>query len=154
METNLLILAGICLLVGLIGSIFPGLPGLLLAYIGLWIAQATDRVDFSWQMLLIWGIIAVSITIFDYAIPLWETKRKGESPYRYYGSMLGIQIGLFIGMIGMIALGTKILDWIGKNITADEPNLGFTGCLGMMIGNIIKIVCCTWMTVSFAQAVW
>ena len=26
--------------------------------------------------------------------------------------------------------------------------------IGMLIGTLIKIICCVWMTVSFVQAVW
>ena len=47
MDIFLLIIAFILMLIGIIGCIVPGLPGTPIAYVGLWIAQATDRVDFS-----------------------------------------------------------------------------------------------------------
>ena len=50
MDIFLLIVAGICMIVGIIGCIVPGLPGVPVSYAGLWIAQATERVDFSWQI--------------------------------------------------------------------------------------------------------
>jgi hypothetical protein len=53
MDIVLLILAFLCLIIGIIGCIVPGLPGTPIAYAGLWIAQATDHIDFSWQFLLI-----------------------------------------------------------------------------------------------------
>ena len=66
MDIALLILAFLFLLIGIIGCIVPGLPGTPIAYVGLWIAHATDQVDFSWQFLLIWGIVVVVISILDY----------------------------------------------------------------------------------------
>ena len=54
------------MLVGIIGCIVPGLPGVPVAYAGLWIAQITERVDFTWQTLLLWGIVTVVVTVLDY----------------------------------------------------------------------------------------
>ncbi len=45
-----------------------------IAYAGLWLAQITDRVDFSWQMLLIWGIITIVLQVLDFVIPAVGTK--------------------------------------------------------------------------------
>ena len=59
MEIFLLVIAFLFMLIGIIGCIVPGLPGTPISYIGLWIAQATDTVDFSWQFMLIWGIVVV-----------------------------------------------------------------------------------------------
>ena len=77
MEIALLILAFLCMLVGIVGCIIPGLPGTPIAYAGLWIAQATDRVDFSWQFMLIWGIVVVVVSVLDYIVPAWGTKQGG-----------------------------------------------------------------------------
>ena len=65
MDIVLLILAFICMLVGIIGCIVPGLPGVPVSYVGLWIAQAADRIDFSWQMLLVWGSVTIAVTFLD-----------------------------------------------------------------------------------------
>ena len=63
MEIFLLVIAFLFILLGIVGSVVPGLPGIPLAYVGLWIAQATERVDFSWQMLLIWGVVTVVVQV-------------------------------------------------------------------------------------------
>ena len=78
MDVVLLILAGMCLIVGIIGCIVPGLPGVPVAYAGLWIAQASERVDFSWQMLLIWGIVTVVVSVLDYIVPALERQLAEE----------------------------------------------------------------------------
>ena len=102
MDVVLLILAGMCLIVGIIGCIVPGLPGVPVAYVGLWIAQASERVDFSWQMLLIWGIVTVVVSVLDYVVPAWGTKRFGGTKYGVWGSTIGVFAGLFFGAIGVI----------------------------------------------------
>ena len=47
MDIFLLILAFVCMVVGIIGCIVPGLPGTPIAYIGMWIAQASEKVDYT-----------------------------------------------------------------------------------------------------------
>ena len=106
MDIALLILAALCLLVGIIGCIVPGLPGTPIAYVGLWIAQATERVDFSWQTLLIWGIVTVVVSVLDYVVPAWGTKQFGGTKYGIWGSTIGVFVGLFFGAVGVIGGGT------------------------------------------------
>ena len=94
MDVFLLIIAFLCMLIGIIGCIIPGLPGTPIAYAGLWIAQTTDRVDFSWQMLLIWGIVTIVVSVLDYVVPAWGTKRYGGTKWGVWGSTIGVFVGL------------------------------------------------------------
>ena len=102
MNIVLLIIAFVLMLIGVIGCIVPGLPGTPIAYAGLWIAQATDQVDFSWQFLLIWGIVVIVISVLDYVVPAWGTKQFGGSKWGVWGSTIGVFIGLFFGALGVI----------------------------------------------------
>ena len=119
MEVVLLILAGLCIVVGIIGCIVPGLPGTPVAYAGLWIAQATERVDFSWQMLLIWGIVTVVVSILDYVVPAWGTKQFGGTKYGVWGSTIGVFAGLFFGAAGVI-IGPLVGAIIGEIMGGKE----------------------------------
>ena len=103
MEIFLLVIAGLCMLIGIIGCIVPGLPGVPIAYAGLWIAQITERVDFTWQTLLIWGIVTIVVTILDYVVPAWGTKQFGGTKWGVVGSTIGVFAGLFFGPVGVIA---------------------------------------------------
>lgn len=157
MEAFLLILAGVCMLIGIIGSILPGLPGMPLSYVGLWIAQATDRVDFSWQMLLVWGIITVLVQVLDYVIAAWGTKLFDGSKYGAWGSTIGVLVGMFFGAWGIILgpfLGAVLLERAHGEDLSKALSSGWGSCLGMLIGTLIKITCCIWMTISFVQAIW
>ena len=102
MDIALLIIAFILMLIGIIGCIVPGLPGTPIAYVGLWIAQATDRVDFSWQFLLIWGIVVIVVSVLDYVVPAWGTKQFGGTKWGVWGSTIGVFVGLFFGALGVI----------------------------------------------------
>lgn len=157
MEVVLLVLAFICLVVGIIGCIVPGLPGTPVAYAGLWIAQATERVDFSWQMLLVWGIVTVVVSVLDYVVPAWGTKQFGGTRYGVWGSTIGVFVGLFAGPWGVILgplVGAVVGELLGGKAAAEAIRAGWGSFIGLLFGTILKLICCGLMTVALIQAVW
>ena len=157
MDIFLLIIAGLCMLVGIIGCIVPGLPGVPIAYAGMWIAQITDRVDFSWQTLLIWGIVTVVATILDYVVPAWGTKQFGGTKYGVWGSTIGVFVGLFFGALGVILgplIGAILGELIGGKEVAEALRAGWGSFIGLLFGTILKLICCGLMTSALIQAIW
>ena len=157
MEIVLLILAGLLLVIGIIGCIVPGLPGVPVAYAGLWVAQATDRIDFSWQMLLVWGIVTVVVSILDYVVPAWGTKQFGGTKYGVWGSTIGVFAGLFFGAVGVIVgplVGAVIGELFGGKEMASALRAGWGSFIGLLFGTLLKLICCGLMTGAFFQAVF
>ena len=157
MNIALLVIAFVFILIGFIGCIVPGLPGTPIAYAGLWIAQATDRVDFSWQFLLIWGIVVVIISVLDYLVPAWGTKHYGGTKWGVWGSTIGVFVGLFFGAIGVI-LGPLVGAIIGELFAGKELQealkAGWGSFVGILFGTILKLIACGLMTVYLIQAIW
>ena len=157
MEIFLLIVAFLLMLVGIIGCIVPGLPGVPIAYAGLWVAQATDRIDFSWQMLLIWGIVTVVVSVLDYVVPAWGTKQFGGTKYGVWGSTIGVFVGLFLGPWGVIVgplVGAILGEMLGGKQMAEALKAGWGSFIGLLFGTILKLICCGLMTVALIQAIW
>ena len=157
MEITLLILAGICMVVGIIGCIVPGLPGTPIAYAGLWVAQATDRVDLSWQMLLIWGVVTIVVTVLDYVVPAWGTKRYGGTRWGVWGSTIGVFAGLFFGPTGVIVcplLGAILGELLGGKEMQQALKAGWGSFIGLMCGTLLKLICCGLMTTALIRAIW
>ena len=157
MEIFLLVLAFLLMLIGIIGCIVPGLPGTPIAYVGLWIAQATERVDFSWQFLLIWGIVVIVISVLDYIVPAWGTKQFGGTKWGVWGSTIGVFVGLFFGATGVI-LGPLVGAILGELIAGKQLQeairAGWGSFIGILFGTILKLVACGLMTVALIQAIW
>lgn len=157
MDIVLLILAFFMMLIGLIGCIVPGLPGTPIAYIGLWIAQATEKIHFSWQFLLIWGIVVVIISVLDYVVPAWGTKHYGGTRWGVWGSTIGVFVGLFFGAMGVIfgpLVGAVIGELISGKQLNDALKAGWGSFVGILFGTILKLIACGLMTVALIQAVW
>ena len=157
MDIFLLVLAFLFMLIGIIGCIVPGLPGTPIAYVGLWIAQATERVDFSWQFLLIWGIVVIVISVLDYIVPAWGTKQFGGTKWGVWGSTIGVFVGLFFGASGVI-LGPLVGAIVGELIAGKQLQeairAGWGSFIGILFGTILKLVACGLMTVALIQAIW
>ncbi|MBQ8939021.1 MAG: DUF456 domain-containing protein [Paludibacteraceae bacterium] len=157
MDIFLLIIAALLILVGIIGCIVPSLPGVPLAYAGLWIAQATERIDFSWQMLLVWGIVTIVVSILDYVVPAWGTKQYGGTKYGVWGSTIGVFVGMFFGALGVIIgplVGAVLGELIGGKEVAEALRAGWGSFIGLLFGTILKLVCCGLMAVALIQAIW
>ena len=157
MDIALLILAGLCMLVGLIGCIVPGLPGTPIAYAGLWIAQATERVDFSWQVLLIWGIVTIVVSVLDYVVPALGTKKFGGTRWGVWGSTIGVFVGLFFGAVGVIVgplVGAILGELLGGKKMAEALRAGWGSFIGLLCGTVLKLICCGLMATQLIQAIW
>jgi len=157
MDIFLLIVAFLLMLVGIIGCIVPGLPGVPLAYAGLWVAEATDRIDFSWQMLLVWGIVTIVVSVLDYVVPAWGTKRFGGTKYGVWGSTIGVFVGLFLGPWGVIIgplAGAILGEMLGGKQVEEALKAGWGSFIGLLFGTVLKLICCGLMTVAIIQAIW
>lgn len=157
MDIFLLIVAFLLMLVAIIGCVVPGLPGVPVAYIGLWIAQATDRIDFGWRMMLIWGIVTIMVSILDYAVPAWGTKRFGGTKYGVWGSTIGVLVGLFLGPWGVILgplAGAVLGELLGGKLVSEALKAGWGSFIGLLFGTVLKLICCGLMTLTIIQAIW
>ena len=65
MNTVLIILAFVCLAVGILGSIIPGLPGPPISWVGLLLASLTPWVGCSTTLLVVTAVLALIITVLD-----------------------------------------------------------------------------------------
>ena len=155
MDILLIILGAVCLLAGIVGCVLPVLPGVPLAYIGMLLLQLTDRVQFTWQFLVIWAVVVVIVQALDYFVPAWGTKRFGGSKWGVWGSTIGMLVGLFFGVWGIILgpfIGAVVFELIDGKNTRATLRAGWGSFVGLMTGTILKLICCGLMTYYFIAA--
>lgn len=167
MDILLIVLGAICLLLGLIGCVAPVLPGVPLSYVGLLLLHFTDRVQFSWQFLVVWGVVVVVIQILDYFIPAWGTKKFGGTKYGVWGSTVGLFVGFLLGPLGII-IGPFVGAVVGEliyfnrnpqNTMTQSKNTnfnralraGFGSFVGLLAGTLVKVICCGVMIAYFVK---
>ena len=155
MDIFLIILAGLCLLVGLLGSVLPILPGAPLSYVGILLLHFTERAEFTTKFLVFWLVIVVLIQVLDYIIPAWGTKKFGGSKKGIWGSMIGVVVGLFFGPWGVVLgpfFGAVLGELIDGKQTAAAIRAGFGSFLGFLIGTLSKIIVCAFLIYYYLDA--
>ena len=103
MDTFLIVLAGIFLIAGLIGSVISKLPGAPLCYLGIIILQYSSIAEFSVHFFIKWGILIIAVQGLDYLIPEWGNRKFGGSKKGVWGSFLGMIAGMYFGPVGITA---------------------------------------------------
>ena len=147
MDLFLLTIGFLCVMLGLIGSFLPVLPGPLTSWLGLLILYFTSIVPMNYTFLGITLAIAILIWILDYIIPAIGTKRFGGSTYGVYGTTIGLLIGLFSPIPLGILIGAFLGAFIGE-ILHDKTNTkrAFKASIGSLLGLI------TSTTIKFSVA--
>lgn len=159
MDIFLLTIGFLFVLLGIIGSFLPVLPGPLTSWLGLLILYFTSIVPMNYTFLGITLAIAILIWILDYIIPAIGTKRFGGSKYGVYGTTIGLLIGLFSPIPLGILLGAFLGAFIGEMLH-DKTNTkrAFRASIGSLLGLItsatIKFTVAVVYAVLFFMKVW
>ncbi len=138
MEIILYTFGSICLLTGLLGAVLP-LPGPPLSFIGLLLLHCSEKIQFDSNTLLVLGTLTVAITILDYYIPIWGTKKFGGSKWGSYGSAIGLIVGMFLGPFGLF-IGAFVGAFVGEFLHDKNQAKAFKAAIGSFLGLIAGIV--------------
>ena len=145
MDIFLIILAGIFIVISIIGSIVPGLPGPPIGMIGVILLHITDKVDISLTTLIVCAVLTILVSILDYYLPIYSTKKFGGSKYAVRGSIIGMVVGFLFTPIGVI-LGTFLGAVIGELLNGSDMvnslQIGSVTFLGTILGLGIKLMLC------------
>ncbi len=144
MDWLLIILAFILIIAGLIGCILPVLPGPPLSYIGILLAHLSRFAEFDTMTLVILGLLAITVQILDYIVPVWGTKKFGGTKYGTWGSIIGLiagiivlpMLGLVIGPFGIVGIlaGPFFGALIGETIAGQKSDKAMRAAMGSFIG--------------------
>ncbi len=155
MSDYLLLIFGIILMIiGIIGCLVPVLPGPPLSFLGLILLHASRFGQFTSTILIAMAAITIVVTILDYIVPIWGTKRFGGSKYGTRGAAVGLVIGLFLGPVGIVIgplIGAIVGELIFKDDMAYAMKAGFGSLLGFLTGIGLKLAASFIMTFYFVK---
>ena len=139
-----LIIGAIFILLGLLGSVLPALPGPPLSFIGLFLFALIR--DFSPPLtptlIIIMLIITIAVTVLDYFIPLIGAKKYGTSKWGIYGSIVGMIVGAFFSPFGVLLgafLGAVLVEWMVSRKEKQALRAGWGIFVGSIFGMILKL---------------
>ena len=159
MDIFLTIVGFLFMLLGIIGSFLPVLPGPITGWVGLLLLHLTDAVPMNWTALIITLVIAVVVWVVDYFIPAIGTKKFGGSKYGVIGTMLGLlagilffpPLGLIIGPFAGAFLGEMIHD---SSDSSRALKAAFGSFIGFLSSTFLKFVTATAFLVYYVMIFW
>ena len=135
MDTTLLIIAFILMVVGILGSFLPVLPGPPISWVGLLLLYLTKAVPMSYTVLGITLVIAIVVGILDYIIPAKGTKRFGGSKYGIWGTNIGLVVGILAPIPFGFIIGPFVGAFIGEMINdSNDSQKAFKAAPGSFMG--------------------
>jgi uncharacterized protein YqgC (DUF456 family) len=140
MTITLIILGLLLALVGLIGCLFPIIPGPPLSFLAiLLLSYAKNWEPFSATFLMVTAGLALVVTLMDYVVSAIGAKRYGASKLGIAGSIVGMLVGiLFIPPWGML-VGAIVGASLGELIAGKEGRAALKAGWGVFVGNVAGI---------------
>lgn len=145
MTTILMILGLIFLLVGLLGTVYPAIPGLGLMFGGAWLlAYAGDYQVITTNTLIFLAVVTVLGSVTDYVAGMLGAKFTGASRQAVWGALIGGLVGAFFSLPGLL-LGPLVGAgagefWARKDVWA-AGKVGIGTFIGFIVGVVAKLGC-------------
>lgn len=148
MNTILIILAFVCLLVGIVATFTPIPPAVPVAWAGLLLARL-GGLAISTPMLVWSAVIGVALMVLDYIIPILTTRKFGGSKWGVWGCTLGLLvavIGLPFGPTGLIGVffwpfvGALVGEYLHQQDFQPALRAAWGSFVGIMAGSLAKVV--------------
>ncbi len=129
-----IVIGMILLLVGIIGCILPILPGQILSWASLLMLQLQQDPPFTAKFIFVWALITAGVTLLDYFVPIWGTKKLGGSKTGMWGAAIGLVIGIFFFPPFGLIIGPFIGAVVGELVAGKNSNVAFRSGLGSFLG--------------------
>lgn len=141
--TTYYVVAGALIVVGLLGTILPVLPGLPVMYAGMVLAAWAGGFQHigGWTLAVLGVLVLLSIAV-DLLASIAGARRVGASNKGVFGAGVGGFVGLFFGLPGLVAgpfLGAALGEVAHGREWKHASKIGFGTWMGLLLGAIFKL---------------
>ena len=160
MDIALLIFGFLLMLIGILGSFLPVLPGPPVSWIGLLLLYLTKVVPDDWVFLGITLVIALVVFALDYIIPAVGTKKFGGTRAGMIGTTLGLLVALFFPVLGPLGIiiwpfvGALVGELMNKADKKTATKAAFGSFIGFLTGTFLKFVVTVVFLGLFISTAW
>ena len=150
-------LALLLMLVGLVGSVLPALPGTPLIFaVAVGHRFVAGPSGAQWWVLFALGVVALLSLAGDYLASVYGAKTLGATRRGMIGAGVGGLVGLFVGPVGILLgpfVGAFGFEYFGGREWRDSAKAGIGATLGLFVGALGKLACGVGMILLFAANV-
>ncbi|MFN7433581.1 MAG: DUF456 domain-containing protein [Betaproteobacteria bacterium] len=155
--TALWILAVLMMIVGVVGTVLPALPGVMLVYGGIVLAAyAEGFTRISGLTVAVLGALALVAFVIDYVASAAAAKKAGASKLGLAGAALGTVLGIFTGFIGLLFMplvGAAIGEYLAQRDALKAGRIGLATWVGLLVGTVLKLAIVFTMIGVFVVAI-
>lgn len=143
MDFLLVFIGLVFIILGIIGSFLPIIPGPITGWVGLLILHQTSLELDGNLFLFITFVISIFVFLIDYIIPALGAKKFGGTKWGMWGSTFGLILGLiFLGPLGVL-IGAFLGAFLGELVAKPEKNesalkAAFGAFIGFLTGVFLK----------------
>src|SRR5690606_12952322 len=134
MDIILIIIASLLMVLGIIGSFLPILPGPFSSWVGLLLLYFTETIPTNLTLIIITFIIVIVITVLDYVIPSIGTKHFGGTKAGVIGTSIDLVVGLLAPLPGGIIIGPFLGAFIGEMMNKSDSKTALKAAFGSFMG--------------------
>lgn len=147
------------MIVGILGSFLPVLPGPPISWVGLLLLYCTTAVQMNYWILCITLIVTIIMIVLNYVIPAKGTKKMGGSSYGVWGTNIGLIVGIFAPIPFGFIIGPFVGAFIGEMIYNSQDHKralkAATGSfIGFLASSFINFIVCMVYLGLFIVIVW
>lgn len=150
------VLAAILIIVGIVGTVLPVLPGVPIVFGGMLLAAWADHfAHVGTFTLILLGVLAALALAVDLVAGMLGAQRVGASRYAVIGATLGTLIGVFLGVAGLLLgpfVGALAGELVAGGTLRKATGVGVGAWLGFLVGAVAKLGLCFAMLGLFAFA--
>jgi len=143
MSALLWVIAVVLIVVGVVGTVLPALPGAILVFGGIALAAWID--DFArisgWTLALL-GVMTAVAWATDFAAAAVGARKVGASRHAIVGAALGTIAGVFTGFVGLLFMplvGAAIGEFVAQRDVARAGRVGMATWIGLLVGTALKV---------------
>ena len=156
MTTLLWILAVAMIVVGVVGTVLPALPGAVLVFGGIALAAWIDGfTEISGWTVGVVAVLTVLAFAADYVAALLGAKKAGASRLAIAGAAIGTLAGVFTGFVGLLfmpLLGAAIGEYVADRDMMRAGKVGVATWIGLLLGTAAKVALVFTMVGIFVAA--
>jgi uncharacterized protein YqgC (DUF456 family) len=143
MTVVLWIIAVLLIIAGMLGTLFPGLPGVPFVFLGLLLAAWADHFERVGALtIIVLAVLTLASVGFDILATSLGTKRAGASRLAVAGAILGALAGLFFGLPGIVLgpfLGALAGEYLNRRDLRRAGKAGLGAWAGLVIGTAARV---------------
>ena len=123
-----------------------------MAYVGYLCLYFCSYSDISVAWLVVFGVLTLIVSVLDYLLPSYMTKKFGGSKAGERGAMAGVIGGFLLGPVGVVVgpfVGAVVAELINDGSDRQRAfKSGLGSFLSFFVGTGIKLVVAMWLTIE------